>query len=219
MKPLFRIFLFVLISPFIASCSAGHGNDKIFSDTNTIKELASEREKELLWTRELESVRLVLDTKKNAAVQDNIILEPVVMLGAQNSSGVIYPVLDGFGSLDTSSVSKDLKASLDKACTAISKWKISELNVESKNAYTAVLFKYDIENEWKSNFKAAFPAVAEGSVLFSSWLYGNPFAEDESIQIPVRFFSKYGTVDVLIFFAASSYHINEIQIQKWERKQ
>ncbi len=218
MKVFFRILLLILISSFIASCSAGHGNDRIFSDTNTIKELASEREKELLWTRELESVRLLLDTKKNASVQDNIILEPVVMLGAHNSSAVIYPVLDGFGSLDTSSVSKELKTSLDKACTSISKWKVSELNVNSKNAYTAVLFKYDIENEWKNNFKASFPAVEDGAELFSTWLYGNPFAEDDCIQIPVRFFSRYGTVDVLLFFDASNYHINEIQIQKWERK-
>ncbi|MBQ5998757.1 MAG: hypothetical protein IJL70_04725 [Treponema sp.] len=208
----------IFLSSVFISCSAGQGNEKIFSDTNTIKELTETREKELLWTRELESVRLLLDTKKNPVVQDNIALEPVVMIGAQSGKEPVYPMLDDFGSLDTSLISKEMKVFLDATCNAISKWQPSEISVDSNSVYSVVLFKYDIENQWKNNFSVSFPVIEDKLKLFSGWIYGNPFVGDDYIQIPVRFFSKYGSVDILLIFTTSVYKITGIQIQKWERK-
>ena len=217
-KMKYFICAMIFLSSFLISCSAGQGNEKIFSDTSTIKELTENREKELLWTRELESVRLLLDIKKNPVVQDNIALEPVVMIGAQSGKEPVYPMLDNFGSLDTSLISKEMKVFLDSTCTAISKWKPSEISVDSNSVYSVVLFKYDIENQWKNNFSVSFPVIEDSIKLFSSWIYGNPFIEEAYIHIPVRFFSKYGTVDVLLIFTTSAYKISSIQIQKWERK-
>ena len=68
-----KLVFFLLILPFFLffSCSSGQSSEKIISDEVSLKVLSQNREQELLWTRELESVRLLLDTKKNQVVADN----------------------------------------------------------------------------------------------------------------------------------------------------
>lgn len=215
----FCIFALSFFSVLYISCSNGAGSDKIISESATIKQLTFERDSDLLWTRELESVRLLLDVKKNQAVSDNVLLEPVVMICANTNKAAVYPYLENFGSLDTSSISKELRTFLDGSCEHICEWKPELLMLKDSALFSLILFKYDIENQWTENFNEDFPVVSEEQKLFDSWFYGEPFINDGELQIPVRFAVKKGFIDIKMFIdSAESFKIDGIQILKWERK-
>lgn len=216
-----KLVFFLLILQFFLffSCSSGQSSEKIISDEVSLKVLSQNREQELLWTRELESVRLLLDTKKNQVVADNIKLEPLVMTGTVSGKSPVYPYLDGFGSLDTTSISREMRAFLDETFKTLSLWQVQSLKMQENSIFSAVLFKYDVENLWQNQFGEKFPLVSEDMPLFSAKLYGEPFIDDTEVQIPVRLYAKRGYLDVMLYFTVlTPYKIDNIQIKAWERK-
>ena len=77
----------------------------------------------------------------------------------------------------------------------------------------------------------AKPAVAENSSevpdggsaseekkrLFSDWLYGMPFFDGDSVLVPVRFTSSFGTLDVSVYVCTgSAFAVRQIEIQKMQ---
>lgn len=211
-------FLFILVA-LIFSCSNDQNSEKFNSEESTIKQLTLERDEQLLWTRELESVRLLLDLKKTQAVSEKVFLEPLVMISANSGKNPVYPILEDFGSLDTSGISRELRAFLDEFCNNVAVWKIEALNIKSSSLYSLVLFKYDIENQWSENFSKDFPEINEDSKIFDSWFYGEPFINDSEIQLPVRLLCSYGFVDLKLFIDSSeNFKIDGIQIIRWEKK-
>lgn len=211
-------FLLILCALFF-SCSNDQNNDRFNSDTATIKQLTLNRDEQLLWTRELESVRLLLDLKKNQSVSEKIFLEPVVMISANTGKNPIYPILEDFGSLDTSGITKELRVFLDEFCNNVASWKTDALNIKSSSLFSLILFKYDLESKWSENFGVSFPEINEDSKIFDSWFYGEPFINDNEIQLPVRLICNSGIVDLKLFIDSSeNFKIDGIQIIKWEKK-
>lgn len=215
----FLLFVLCIFEFLFFSCSNGQETEKVISDEISLKAISQNREQELLWTRELESVRLLLDTKKNQVVADSIKLEPLVMTGAVTGKNPVYPYLEGFGSLDTTSISKDMRAFLDETYRCLSKWQIQSLKMQDSSAFSAILFKYDVEKLWEQNFGDKFPVLQDDMPLFTSRLYGEPFIDDSEVQIPVRLYANRGHLDILLYFTSlTPYKIDSIQIKSWGRK-
>ena len=55
-------------------------------------------------------------------------------------------------------------------------------------------------------------------MLFSKWIIGEPFSSEEIIQIPVRLYCKYGTIDVTLYLnRQKSNAVNLITIDRWKK--
>ena len=258
MKKCLYFFSAVIFLGLLSSCSHNQGTDIVYLNEDTLQAVTESKENDLQWTRELESVRLLRDISKNEAVSSSIKLtNPVVSIASSEFFGSpIYPVLPGFGSLNTSSITQEFRKSLDDFCNDVSQWNISEKTLESSSLFFAALFKFDIENGWKTYFGKDFPvsinktenknesesesgtesgtgtadeAFGEGQqafetvleekqLLFEHWIYGEPFFDEDNIQTPVRFFCRDGSIDVLLYSSKENFKLNQILIQKWNKK-
>ena len=236
----------ISLSVFV-SCSHNQSSEILYLNEDTLQAVTSTKESELQWTRELESARLLRDISKNEAVSSNIKLtNPIMSIASPDYFGKsIYPFLPGFGSLNTSLISPELKKSLELFCKSVSEWKFSETSFDSSSLLFLALFKFDIENGWKSNFGSDFlssvslntdetaseqnesvekddednPKINEQKeTIFDKWVYGEPFFDESDIQIPVRFYSKQGSIDVLLYCSKETFKFNQIIIKKWNKK-
>lgn len=228
---IFSISIFLVFS----SCSGSQGLETANFDKETLRGIALEKERETLWTRELESVRLLQETSEIPEIAKGIRLEPHIAAAAELSGSYIFPYLSGFGSLDTTGTSKELSEFLEKFCTSVSEWKISADFFAEDSLFSLVLFKNDVEKSWKDIFNTDFPANnlskndeqdkkhAESQKVFISYIYGASFTEDSGVFVPVRFYAQKGFVDAALFIEnsgeaseKSQIKIRQIQIIKWE---
>ena len=61
-------------------------------------------------------------------------------------------------------------------------------------------------------------SVIQKEMLFSKWIIGEPFFSDEIIQIPLRLYCKYGTIDVTLYLnRQKSNAVNLITIDRWKK--
>lgn len=227
----FLVFFLILSIPsaLLISCSQGHSSEIVYLNEDTLRSLTEEKERNLVWTRELESVRLLRDISKNKAVDENSKLSTVMLCAVHGDylPDPIYPELPGFGSLDTSSLSKEHRAFFDEFSEQISMWKFPEERVEKNSLFFLALFKSDVENGWKDFFGTDFPLEEKNESqktdkkearLFTSWLYGKPFVDEDSILVPVRFFCAEGSVDVRLCSSKEKPIIDQIAVIKWNGK-
>ena len=241
-------FIFILsFGVLFLSCSGSQGPDTAAFDKETLRTLSLEKENQTLWTRELEETRLLQDFSALPDVSPDIRLEPRIVAAVELSGSPVYPFLQGFGSLDTAGISKELAAFLAAFCTSISTWNFRLEDFAESAIFSAVLFKNDVEKSWNTVFGKDFPIRQEGSTdthkgdsetaqgdnprapipesdIFSSYIYGAPFAEEGGVLVPVRFYAKNGILDAALFIAmiadstetAPSFKITQIQIIKMD---
>lgn len=141
----------------MAACTGSHTSDTAFFDKETLRDISMGREKGTVWTRELESVRLVRAISELPQVSKEIPLEPLVVTVADTGKALAYPELAGFGSLDTGSLSPDLLHFLDSFCNTVSLWDIPSENLSDTALFSIILFRHDILEGWRSAFDADFP--------------------------------------------------------------
>lgn len=61
-------------------------------------------------------------------------------------------------------------------------------------------------------------SVIQKEMLFSKWIIGEPFYSEEIIQIPLRLYCKYGTIDVTLYLnRQKSNAVNLITIDRWKK--
>ena len=52
--------------------------------------------------------------------------------------------------------------------------------------------------------------------IFSKWIFGQPFTGNDIMQIPVRFYCNYGTIDVTIYMNPNGNNeFYQITIDRW----
>lgn len=212
------VFLLVFfISLFIISCNNGNSVDLSSGAEENLKQLAQKKDNELLWNTEIESFRLSKNTSTSASVASTIKLSPeIVALSDDNAP--VYPVLEGFSSLDTSHFSASLYDYAEGVCKAVSKWTLSSKDMAENSDYSLVLFKYDVESLWMKYNGTQFSSDGEIRI-FNEWLLGEPFISEEEIQVPVRFFNKKCYLDVLLYIhQQKDYKLDQIIIQKMEKR-
>ena len=76
--------------------------------------------------------------------------------------------------------------------------------------------KDDCEN--KQSIQSEEKKIIQKEKLFSKWIIGEPFSSEEIIQIPVRLYCKYGTIDVTLYLnRQNSNAVNLITIDRWKK--
>jgi len=210
------VILFSVVSFSGVSCANGSSSAVTEQGKNTLRSEADGKEADVLWTRELESMRLVQDISRQDGVDKAVKLTPQSVISAPSAESPVYPFIDGFGSLDTSRISPDLLAALDSACAAVSSQQSADSLMAQGCLYSYVLFLSDFKNGWKTAFGQDMPDPPVN--LFTSRVYGAPFIQDD-YEIPVRFKCAKGYADVLFCFIKNDggYKISQIDIQKWGR--
>ncbi|MCK9170907.1 MAG: hypothetical protein M0P01_10885 [Treponema sp.] len=214
-----KSILFILFScAFVLIVSCANGHTAVLTDSNgdTLRSRADNEDKEILWTRELESMRLVQNITTGDGVDNAVKLTPQSIIASSVVPVPVYPAVDGFGSVDTSLISPELKTALESACGTISAQKSADPLMADGCLYSYVLFLSDLKTGWKEKFGEDIPDADSSGNLFTKEIYGAPFIDDD-YEVPVRFECKKGYVDILICFIKNDngYRIHQLIIQKW----
>ena len=76
--------------------------------------------------------------------------------------------------------------------------------------------KDDCEN--KQSIQSEEKKIIQKEKLFLKWIIGEPFSSEEIIQIPVRLYCKYGTIDVTLYLnKQKSNAVSLITIDRWNK--
>lgn len=208
------LLMFLLFS----ACSNGSSIDLSSGSEENLKQIAAKRESSLLWTRELESIRLTREINTVSAVSSNLKLSPEVIIVSSSDRTPLFPVLDSFGSLDTTGITSDLKTFLDGFSESVIKWKLEISMMNQASAFSLILFKNDVESAWKEKMGIPF-LVTEELPLFTSKIYGEPTFIGDEIIVPVRFECKSGSLDIRLHIDSSDqFKIGQIVILRWGKQ-
>ena len=124
----------------------------------------------------------------------------------------------------------------------------ADLYFSRKYIFNYVFFRNDLIFGWKDNFGVTFPeeykkeikkaaAISEDSdeesdknkskkeekseeikPLFYKWIIGEPFIGSELMQIPVRFYTDCGIIDMTMFLSSGgNYEFYQITIDRWKK--
>lgn len=215
----FVFSFFALTAILVLSCKNSTETKIIDSETETLKEQVKNREQATTWTLEIESDRL---SKKLTYSKDYFKL-------TKSIQKPVYPELEDFGSLNTININPNIKEKINTFCTKLSEFKEAEIIslFSHKYIFNYVFFSQDFKKGWKENFGSEFPEPAEESkdeneeedekkTLFTKWLLGEPFNGSNIIQLPVRFYCNYGTIDVTIYMNPNGNNeFYQITIDRW----
>lgn len=215
LKCIFLLLIFI-------SCSANNEEIIKYNEDENLHTIVSQKNEELIWTRELESVRLLKDTKKMEGVASSVKLSKNVVIASENLYPKIYPYLEGFGSLDTTLVSADLDKLLNTFASSLCFGVFDESLFNSQAVFSFVLFQNDLKNLWKELFKQdmpTFPAeeqetIAASQKVFTSWVVSKPYVFDNEIQVTIRFKKESKYIDVMLFVSVDN-KIEQSQITQW----
>lgn len=94
-----------------------------------------------------------------------------------------------------------------------------EKDLQKENAKTDAESSNEINSEESEAKKTEEKKpVIQKEKLFSKWILGEPFFNEEIIQIPVRLYCKYGTIDVTLYLnRQKSNAVNLITIDRWKK--
>lgn len=215
LKCIFLLLIFI-------SCSANNEEIIKYNVDENLHTIVTKKNEELIWTRELESVRLLKDTKKMDGVASSVKLSKNVVIASENNYPKIYPYLEGFGSLDTTLVSADLDKLLKTFASSLCFGVFDESLFNSQSVFSFVLFQNDLKNLWKELFKQDMPSfqkeeqetISNSQKVFTSWVVAKPFVFDNEIQVPIRFKKDAKYIDVMLFVSVEN-KIEQIQITQW----
>ena len=172
LKCIFLLFIFTFVS-----CSVNNEEIIKYNVDENLHTIVSKKNEELIWTRELESARLLKDTKKMEGVSASVKLSKNVVIVSEKSYPKIYPYLEGFGSLDTTSVSADLGKLIETFASSLCFGVFDEALFNSHAVFTFVLFQNDLKTLWKDLLKKDMPTF--------------PAEEQETISVSQKEMSRY----------------------------
>lgn len=215
LKCIFLLLIFI-------SCSSNNEEIIKYNVDENLHTIVSQKNEELIWTRELESVRLLKDTKKMEGVASSVKLSKNVVIASENLYPKIYPYLEGFGSLDTTLVSSDLDKLLKTFASSLCFGVFDESLFNSQAVFSFVLFQNDLKNLWKELFNQDMPTfpteeqetIAASQKVFTSWVVSKPYVFDNEIQVTIRFKKESKYIDVMLFVSVDN-KIEQSQITQW----
>lgn len=210
------------------SCKVASKTELSYTNVETIKNEIAEIDKTLSWNKELEPQRLTSKSDLFSGSVNSQIEKNVKLLKIINKNVAVYPEFEGFGSLNDSSVNADLYQTIEKLFLSISNniYNGPETYFDSNYLYNYVFFREDLKEGWQKFFHKDFPHIvdykekddSQKEMLFSKWIIGEPFFSDEIIQIPLRLYCKYGTIDVTLYLnRQKSNAVNLITIDRWKK--
>ena len=155
-------FLFIVSISFFSCSNAADLQETAAQEgeMKTLKNIISGNESNISWTGELEGDRLYFDVYRDAEyVSSEVALTPTVVNVAGGLGKAVYPELQGFGSLDTSSMPYDIKVLVNDFAKALSAnvYEGPEKFFDEKYIFNYVFFRRDMINDWKKFFGVDFP--------------------------------------------------------------
>jgi hypothetical protein len=214
-KCLYGVSCIIFISALLFSCANNTAAAAADENSRTLRTETEEKNASIQWTRELETMRLKEDITITDGVDRSVKLTPQSAAVIFSDVKPVYPSVPGFGSLDTSLLPPDARSVLDSFTSAVSKGQGAESSVAKEYLFSYVLFCDDLKTQWMQLFGEPYPeAVSEDDPLFSSVVYGEPFIDEEDLQIPVRLIRKENHADILVSAEKTpdGYRINQIKI-------
>lgn len=235
-----RKVLFFLTFSFISLCIGCSNSQNVklsYTDSETVKDYVKNREVDVTWTKEIEGTRLTENISMFEQFNNIENINPDCFKILPEYKNPVFPSIENFGSLNITNLPENLKKNLNDFCKAISEniYSGPEKFIENKYIFNYVFFKNEIIDGWNIFFEEEFPVKPEDfeekqaekseeevkkelpPPVFSKWYLGEPFIGEELIEIPVRFFSKKGNIDVTIFMNTTNENsIYQIVINRWE---
>lgn len=201
-KILFAFFLSFLFF----SCAKNSNSLYISTGDNSLKQQLQNNENALTWTEEIEKDRLKENIKTNDFTDKSfsVTVDSLKVTGFSHDKK--YPFLNGFGSLDSSELSLEVKKSINgflseykETPSKCSSW------FENDAVFTYVLFNADISS------------VLDKTGEIKEWKIGKAveFENDNLLSVPVRIICKKGQIDVIISYSIGSSKISQIAITDW----
>ncbi len=229
-KKVFHLFIFCALSALF-SCAKSSDTENI-SSTDTLKAAAEQKFSQIKWTDELEKDRLVKNISTVNTVEKNIQISPAVFINSSYSENLapVYPVLEGFGSLDVSKLKPEIKKMTEQFAQSLCTAEIDSSLFDGADVYEGALFEKDLKDGWKTSFAEDFPELkteektekSEKSetaaeedksaetektpekqklILFEDYILGEPFEMNSLYEVPVRFVTqKKQKVDIILYF-------------------
>ena len=212
---IFSIFFSIL---FIVSCSNTQETKLVYTETNTIKQSVKNKEQEITWTVELDGERLTQTVNRSSMELGADVPYNTDLFKLTNiSKAPVYPSIDEFGSLDISGLRPDIKDKMNQFCEAFNSENHAGADAffSRKYIFNYVFFLKDFEEGWVKNYIKRIPDKPD---KLNKWLFGEPFNGADIIQIPVRFYTDYGTIDVTMFLnSGGSNELYQITINRWQK--
>ena len=210
---------FIFLSTF--SCKNTSETKLVYNDNDTIKQAVKEKEQGITWTQELEKDRLSQTINRN---QIELGLEvpysKEIYKISKTNQNPVYPEFSDFGSLDTRNIRPSLKEKMNNFCSSLSAENHSGADsyFNRKYIFNYVFFIKDLEEGWKINFNQEYPEKIDEDGLFTKWTFGEPFIGSEIMQIPVRFYTTCGIIDITVFLNSSGNNeFYQITINRWKK--
>lgn len=237
-KSLFISFITI----FLFACSNNSESKLSYTDVETVKNYIQSMEVEVSWTKELEPDKLEEKTEPEDRLGEGLQYNKNTILVLPDYKQSVYPSLEDFGSLNTSVMSDIQNKTITGVCSALATnvYNGPESFFQNKYQFNLFFFRKELIENWKVNFEEDFPVKPEDfdlkksekpeevegedsaeepqlpDPIFNNWIIGEPFNGEGIAEIPVRFFSKKGSVDVTIYMNPNSENsIFQITINRW----
>ncbi len=214
MKKIWIFGVSLLFSLF--SCSNNEQKLVIVETENTIRNEIQKKEETINWTNDIEGELLLKDIKQNELFLSTDFIQPEAYESIKDYVPPVIPELKGFTSLDTSSIPNDYLSLVKNACAQIKYNPESNLSsfFDSDYIFNYVFFVHDLKQGYKATFNAKYPS----SGVFSDYKIGKAEESFDLMQIPVRFYCKYGYLDLIFDISQNKkdIKIQQIEIVRWE---
>ena len=226
LKKIALFFIFIL-SLFYVSCSSGNNSENLSAGTENLLLMSQKIEDKTVWTRELEAVRLISDITKEEKILSSIQLKPPVINVSNIDFPPVFPVLEGFSSLDLSQTPDDLISFIKNVSDSVSDFSLSKIKSTNNGTQSLIYFQNDLKAGYENYFSLKFPEYLnqnedeKSSVrekIFSSYLIGNPVSRENIVIALVRFYKNESFMDVQMYIENNEdFKLSQIRILQWHK--
>ena len=224
LKKIALFFIFIL-SLFYVSCSSGNNSENLSAGTENLLLMSQKIEDKTVWTRELEAVRLISDITKEEKILSSIQLKPPVINVSNIDFPPVFPVLEGFSSLDLSQTPDDLISFIKNVSDSVSDFSLSKIKSTNNGMESLIYFQNDLKAGYENYFSLKFPEYLNQNEdeksgmrekIFSSYLIGNPVSRENIVIALVRFYKNESFMDVQMYIENNEdFKLSQIRILQW----
>ena len=224
LKKIALFFIFIL-SLFYVSCSSGNNSENLSVGTENLLLMSQKIEDKTVWTRELEAVRLISDITKEEKILSSIQLKPPVINVSNIDFPPVFPVLEGFSSLDLSQTPDDLISFIRNVSDSVSDFSLSKIKSTKNGMESLIYFQNDLKASYENYFSLKFPEYLNQNEdeksgvrekIFSSYLIGNPVFRENTVIALVRFYKNESFMDVQMYIENNEdFKLSQIRILQW----
>ena len=221
LKKIALFFIFIL-SLFYVSCSSGNNSENLSVGTENLLLMSQKIEDKTVWTRELEAVRLISDITKEEKILSSIQLKPPVINVSNIDFPPVFPILEGFSSLDLSQTPDDLISFIRNVSDSVSDFSLSKIKSTKNGMESLIYFQNDLKASYENYFSLKFPEYLNQNEdeksgvrekIFSSYLIGNPVFRENTVIALVRFYKNESFMDVQMYIENNEdFKLSQIRI-------